>query len=104
MNDIALTAVTSIASGGVGAAVHWWTARKKTPAEVDNIIVNGAETTVQAALAVAAAESARADRAERQVLERDQRIAALEARLDALQQALDAAYEELHAIRSLRPE
>ncbi|WP_405056958.1 hypothetical protein OG474_29990 [Kribbella sp. NBC_01505] len=76
--------------------------RKKAPAEIDSIIVNGAETAVVALKAVLEAESARADRAE---AERDralEREAKMEVRLDAMQTMLDEARGELHAWRQER--
>ncbi len=77
--------------------------RRKAPAEVDSIIVNGAETAVVALKAVLEAETARANRAE---AERDralERVASMEIRLDAVQLMLDEARSELHAWSLERP-
>lgn len=79
-----------LAGTGVAGAVAVYTARKKVPAEVDSIIVNGAEKAVVALQAVLQAETARADRAEA-------RVVAMEAKFDAVQGLLDEAREELHA-------
>jgi hypothetical protein len=87
-------------AGVAGTAVTWWTARRKVPAEVDNIIVTGAEMTVQSALAIASAEAARADRAEQRSLELEQRLDAALARVDMLQTALDAVRDELYDIKN----
>lgn len=99
-------AVSGVMGGGfIGAGVAVYTARKKVPAEVDSIIVSGAETAVVSLERTLAAETRRADRAEATVAARDARIAALEARtealesrLDTIQRALDDARAELHRI------
>lgn len=100
MQDAILTGLIGAGGGGaLGHGLALWTARKKVPAEVDSIIVNGAETTVQAALAVAAAEASRADRAEAKVAEQDRHIERLLAQVEQLQTALNAVRDELHALR-----
>lgn len=102
MNEPVIVAGVSglLGGGSLSAAVAYWTARRRVPAETDSIIVGSAETTVQAALAVAAAESARADRAEAAAAAKDKRIEALEAKIDFLQTALDAVRAEVHAIKT----
>lgn len=77
----------------------WYTARKKVPAERDSIIVGSAETTVQAALAVASAEAARADRAESDNRDLRSRLDSALARVDQLQSALDMVRDELNSIK-----
>jgi hypothetical protein len=103
MNDKAeLVVAAGLGTGGGGLAnylLNIWTQRRKVPVEVDNIIINGAQTTVQSALAVASAEALRADRAEAMVRERDRKIEALEQKIDVLQAALDAVREELNRMK-----
>jgi hypothetical protein len=79
------TAVAGLASYAI--------ARRKAPAEVDSIIVTGAQNAVIALEAVVRAETARADRAEARLL-------AMEAKFDAVQGLLDEARAELHAYRT----
>lgn len=77
--------VAAVSSGGIlGASTSWWIARRKTPAEVDNLVVTGAEMTVTAALNVATAERARADRAEARVKHLEERVNTLEAQVQTL--------------------
>lgn len=100
MKETILASLLGVGGGGVlGHGLAIWSARKKVPAEVDSIIVTGAETTVQAALSVAAAEAARADRAEAKVAEQDAHIERLLAQVEQLQTALNAVRDELHALR-----
>lgn len=99
--QVLLALAGGVASGGlIGAGATAYTAKKKVPAEVDSIIVTGAETAVQSLQASLAAETARAERAEAQVRERDARIDALEAKIDVLYTALDAVRDELIALKS----
>lgn len=108
MNETLIAIISTLLTGGfILSIVAAYTAKKKVPVERDSIIVNGAETAVQALARSLEAETARADRLERELLDKDtllsrkdERIAALEQRLDALQVALDAARTELHAILS----
>lgn len=103
---LASAVIAALLSGGLlGAAVSVYTARRKVPAEVDSLIVTGAETAVSTLEKTLVAESRRADRAEAKVCSlnevialRDERIARLERRLDGLQDSLDAARTELHLI------
>lgn len=108
MNELLTLIISGILSGGIiGAGVSVYTARRKVPAERDSLIVTGAETAVSTLERTLAAETRRAERAEKRVGEleealtrKDARIEALEARLDDLQQALNEAREELHRILS----
>lgn len=101
MQETILVGLLGAGGGGaLGHALALWTARKKVPAEVDSIIVTGAETTVQAALSVAAAEAARADRAEAKVAEQSAHIERLIAQVEQLQTALNAVRDELHTLRN----
>jgi uncharacterized protein YlxW (UPF0749 family) len=106
VNDTAeLIATAALGTGGgglVGHLISGWATRKKIPAEVDNLIVEGAEIAVQTLSQTLVAETARANRAEALVRQRDAKIEALEAKIDALQTALDAVREELHAIRKVK--
>lgn len=106
MTTVAELVVTGLlgAGGGsiVGASVSAWQTRKKVPAEVDSIIVSGAETAVQTLIDTLAAETTRADRAEAMVRERDAKIEVLEKKIDALQAALDAVREELYSMKEDR--
>lgn len=106
MNQLAEILVPGLVGAGGGtlltAGVSTWTARKKVPAEVDSIVVAGAETTVTAALAVAAAEAARADRAEAREAELEIRLEGALARVDALQQALNAIRDELNQMKEVQ--
>lgn len=87
--------------GALVAGVNYLRDRKKAPVERDNLIVAGAETTVQSALAVAAAEAARADRAERENAVLRSRLDAALSRVDSLQAALDAVRDELNDIKKI---
>lgn len=106
MTEILTLIVPGLIGGGlIGALVSVYTARHKVPAEVDSLIVTGAETAVTTLERTLAAETRRADRAEAHsaeleaaLLRKDERIERLEARLDALQGALDDARDELHRI------
>lgn len=101
MQDTILTGLIGTGAGGaLGHGLALWTARKRVPAEVDSIIVTGAETTVQAALSVAAAEAARADRAEAKVQEQEVHIERLLGQVEQLQAALNLVRDELHALRT----
>ena len=100
MDPILLATLASgVLGGGVfGAGVSLWTAKRKVPAEVDSIIVTGAETAVVALQGTLSAETRRADRAEKTVTQQYERIENLERRLDQLQQLLDDARNELRSI------
>lgn len=96
-----VTAGGALAGGAIiGHLTSWWVARKKTPAEVDSIIVTSAETTVQGALKLAAAQAARADRAEARVAEQDAQIENLLARVESLLEEVNAVRAELYAIKN----
>lgn len=88
-HDVVTLAAPFLGGSALAGLVAVYTARRKVPAEVDSIIVNGAEKAVVALQAVLQAETARADRAEA-------RVEALEAKFDAVQGLLDEAREELH--------
>jgi chromosome segregation ATPase len=91
------TLASAVMSGGlVFAGTALYKARKTAPAERDNIIVQGAETAVIALERSLAAETRRADRAEKQVADRDAQLERLQERLEAMQVALDEVRRELH--------
>lgn len=94
-----IAVVTMLSGGGAGYWISAWQARKKVPAEVDSIIVMGAESAVTSLGASLVAETSRADRAELAVAERDEKIEALESKIDDLQHALNLLRDELHAIK-----
>lgn len=98
IDNSALTAVVAgVMSGGLftsGVAVY--KARKTAPAERDSLIVQGAETAVMTLERSLAAETKRADRAERQVAERDKQLERLQLRLESMQETLDEVRRELH--------
>ena len=101
MNDIIAASASATALGGaVGSVITALTAKRRARAEVDSIIATGAETTVQSALAVAAAQAGRADRAEAENRELRTRLDTALARVDQLQAALDGVRDELNAIRT----
>lgn len=100
MSEVPQYAFGAIAGGTVTACIQWIRDRRKVPAEVDNIIANGAATNVQSALAVAAAEAARADRAESENAILRNRLEAALSRVDFLQAALDAVRDELNDIKN----
>lgn len=111
MSD-ALVPLLGILMGGglIAACVSWYVAKSKTPAEVDSIIVAGAESAVVTIEKTLAAETRRADRAEareavllQRIADKEARIEALEHKLDALQNALDDARKELHSIITAPP-
>ena len=81
----------SALGGLIGAGSSLWVSAKKTPAEVDSIIVNGASTAVQALAHSLAAETARADRAEA-------KVADLSAQFELIQDQLNIAREQLHSL------
>lgn len=76
--------LSAAAGAVVSTAGHLWIASRKTPAEVDSIIVQGAETTVQGALKLAQAEASRADR---EAARADRAEAKVESLLNQLEQA-----------------
>lgn len=93
-----------LAASVAGAGLLGWLIpnkkdRTKLPVELDNMIATGSETAVKALIQALDAETARAERAEAQVREKEQKISALEERVEALQQLLDDLRAELHAIR-----
>lgn len=105
MELVRLLVPVILGGGLLGAYVSYYTARQKVPRQADSLIVSGAETAVATLERSLAAETRRADRAERlaasleEAIERkDARINALEARLDTMQAMLDDARSELHAI------
>lgn len=105
--ELLVAVVTGILSGGLlTAGVSLYRARQTVPVERNNLVVSGAEAAVLSLERSLAAETRRADRAERAVVDRDEviaakerRIEALERRIDEVQTALDAVRAELHQIR-----
>jgi predicted nucleic acid-binding Zn-ribbon protein len=102
---LAACAAAVLSGGGVGAFASLYAAKRKVPAERDSIAVAGSENAVLAIERSLAAETRRADRAEREVVrlqdlvsERDARITALEHRLDDVQASLDQARGDLASL------
>lgn len=99
-SEIAKLAGAAGGGAGLTSFLTYLTNRRKVPAEVDSIIVTGAEKTVAAAVAVAEAEGRRADRAEARNVELEARIEMLEGKLASAQSLLDAVRQELHDLRN----
>lgn len=101
-------AVPVILGGGlITALTALWVARRKTPAEVDNIIVSGAETAVLSIKQALEAEQhaheqtrADRDRLAEQARIKDLRIADLEARVERFQEALEQMRQEIIQLRT----
>lgn len=88
--------LTALLSGGVGTGLTAvWRARKTVPAERDNLIVGSAQTALLSMKDSLAAESTRADRAEKALRDRDRQIATKDARIEALERSLDAMQDRL---------
>jgi len=88
--------LTALLSGGVGTGLTAvWRARKTVPAERDNLIVGSAQTALLSMKDSLAAETVRADRAEKALRERDRQIATKDARIEALERSLDAMQDRL---------
>lgn len=83
-----LTTTVVTATLGTGGLVAWWRAKKTVPAERDNIIVTGAETAVQSLERSLQAETARADRLEKENSD-------LRRSLDDLERELNDVREQL---------
>lgn len=106
--ELVVGLATLLLGGGAGGGLlAWWVARKKTPAEVDSIIVGGAEKAVLVMRSALEAEQSAhaATRAERDFqiaenLRKTQRIVLLEDRLDRAQVLLDDLRTELAALRA----
>jgi chromosome segregation ATPase len=98
VNDALLPIVASgtLSGGLVLGVVQAYRAVKTAPSERDSLIVKGAETAVVALERSLAAETRRADRAEKQVADRDAQLERLQERLEAMQVALDEVRRELH--------
>lgn len=96
--EIATAVMSAAPAALLGAGVSAWVAGKKTRPEIDNLLANASETTVSAALALAAAECDRADRAEAREREKDAKIAALQSRVETLQQLLNEVRQELYEL------
>jgi hypothetical protein len=109
VNNALLIAIVSavLGGGGASAAVALFKAKKTTGAEVDSIIVGGAEKavlTMKQALEASQHETntvrADRDRLTAEVARKDDRIRDLEMRLDGVQALLDAARADIAALRA----
>jgi len=99
-------ALAVLGSGGFAAILTFVIARRKAPAEVDSIIVTGAESAVLSLQKAVEAATLRATTAETQLAashererRKDERIELLEQRLDRVQNILDDVRAELAAVR-----
>ncbi len=105
--DLLTAVVVALLSGGTLAAFFTYKiAKRKAPAEVDSIVVQGAESAVLSLQKANEVERHRAERAERdrdalraEVARKDARIEALERQLDRAQEMLNQVREELEHIR-----
>lgn len=89
------------ATGGVlGAGVTAYVAAKKTPAEVDSIVVDSAEQSVQAALAVARAEANRADREAARADRAEAKVEHLLSQLEQAQALINHIRNELYELKN----
>lgn len=95
-----------LSSGTVAAILTYVIARRKAPAEVDSIVVKGAESAVlslEKALTVERTQRAEAEKEARrlrdEVAKKDRRIEALEKQLDRAQEMLNEVRAELERIR-----
>lgn len=94
--DLVPALVTGILGlGGGGAGVSLWVAKKKTPVEVDNLSISGATSAVVALNTALAAETKRADRAERENVQLRARLAEAEQKLSAAEAKLAEAHLQL---------
>lgn len=112
-----LEVIIAILGGGslVAAVLTYVIAKRKAPAEVDSIVVSGAESAVLSLQRAVDVERGLRERAEREnahlrdelaerdrrLRERDRRITALEAQLDKCQQTLQDARDQIHALRHM---
>ena len=99
-------AIGILGSGGLGAVLVYLVQRRKAPAEVDSIIVTGAESAVLSLQRANEAAVARAVAAEEQLAashareaRKDERIESLERQLDRIQAMLNAARDEVASLR-----
>lgn len=93
-------ALSAGAGGIMSTGIHAWVASRKTPAEVDSIIVQGAETTVQGALKLAQAEAARADREAARADRAEAKVESLLAQLEQAQTLINHIRTELMELKA----
>lgn len=98
--------VALLGGGALTALVTYLNAKRRAPAEIDSIVVQGAEAAVLSLQRAVDAANARAndvaverDRLAAEIARKDQRIMALETQLDRLQKMLNDARDEIAAIR-----
>jgi esterase/lipase len=93
--------IGGLAAGGTfTAALQAFSQRRRVPVEVENLSVEGAQQAVASLMQSLEAETARANRNEDLVREKDRRIEQLECRIDTLQTMLDDLRSDLHSIKS----